>query len=566
MISKVDISPNGDYFAIDLAPHVAARFKRIFPRAQRKGCGLRLRITGEVCRDLEWFAQRFPIQFTPACDLLVKSGAEAERQTEATTAEILSGGREPKKFPLAVPLRDYQAVAADIWLQNGSLLLADALGLGKTATAIAGLSDGLLPAVVVTLTHLPDQWSREFGKFLPDARVGIARTGKPWTPEKLGSVDVLVLNYHKLSSWAPALTKWGARAVVFDECQELRRTESNKYHGAEQLALCQSVTHRIGLSATPIYNYGGEFHAVMGCIAPDLLGDWAEFAREWCAEYYERQKATIRDPRAFGGYLRTTGRFIRRSKSEVRRELPEVSQFVQSVEADEERIESDIGDTAAELAGIILGQSGASGWEIRRASGELDWKLRQATGIAKAHSVADFLHMILEQGDDKVLVYAWHREVYGILQSKLSRYNPVMYTGSESPRAKSASFDRFVDGSSRVMLMSLRAGAGLDGLQGVCSTVVFAELDWSPGVHAQCVGRVHRDGQTEPVFVYYLVSDEGSDPVVSSVLGIKRGQSGFVLDPDSSTLEVPGADADRIKKLAESYLGGKNGKRTTTTA
>jgi hypothetical protein len=61
--------------------------------------------------------------------------------------------------------------------------------------------------------------------------------------------------------------------------------------------------------------------------------------------------------------------------------------------------------------------------------------------------------------------------------------------------------------------MSLRAGSGLDGLQQVCKVGVFGELDWSPGIHDQCEGRYHRDGQTEPSVSYFLVSDVGSDPV-----------------------------------------------------
>src|SRR5579884_3848269 len=44
--------------------------------------------------------------------------------------------------------------------------------------------------------------------------------------------------------------------------------------------------------------------------------------------------------------------------------------------------------------------------------------------------------------------------------------------------------------------MSLRSGAGLDGLQEDCTVGVFGELDWSPEQHRQCIGRLDRDGQT----------------------------------------------------------------------
>jgi SNF2 family DNA or RNA helicase len=83
---------------------------------------------------------------------------------------------------------------------------------------------------------------------------------------------------------------------------------------------------------------------------------------------------------------------------------------------------------------------------------------------------------------------------------------------------------------------------------------VFGELDWSPGVHEQCIGRVHRDGQTEKVVAYYLVSDRGSDPVVADVLGLKRAQIEGVRDPDASLIEKLETGGGHARRLAEAYL------------
>jgi hypothetical protein len=112
----------------------------------------------------------------------------------------------------------------------------------------------------------------------------------------------------------------------------------------------------------------------------------------------------------------------------------------------------------------------------------------------------------------------------------------------------------FVAGESKVLILSLRSGAGLDGLQHVCRTVVFGELDWSPGVHEQCVGRVARDGQSDPVAAYYLLADAGSDPIVSDVLGLKRQQADGIRDPNADLVETLQVDDDRIKKLAAAFL------------
>lgn len=188
-----------------------------------------------------------------------------------------------------------------------------------------------------------------------------------------------------------------------------------------------------------------------------------------------------------------------------------------------------------------------------RAAEELSMVLRQATGIAKAPYVAAFVRLLVESGE-RVVLYGWHRECYRIWQAQLEDLNPVLYTGSESEPQKRRAVEAFVEGDAQVICISLRAGAGLDGLQHASRTVVFGELDWSPGVHEQNVGRVFRDGQKEPVTAYMLVADTGSDPIVADVLGLKRGQIEGVRDPDRPLIEQLEVDPDHVKRLAEGYL------------
>jgi SNF2 family DNA or RNA helicase len=107
-----------------------------------------------------------------------------------------------------------------------------------------------------------------------------------------------------------------------------------------------------------------------------------------------------------------------------------------------------------------------------------------------------------------------------------------------------------------VMMMSLRAGAGIDGLQKVCSAVVFGELDWSPQVHRQNVWRIDRDGQENPVAAFYCVSDGGTDPLMEETLELKRQQSGALVskDDDAELFNVTPTDEGRIRRLAEQIV------------
>jgi len=107
--------------------------------------------------------------------------------------------------------------------------------------------------------------------------------------------------------------------------------------------------------------------------------------------------------------------------------------------------------------------------------------------------VADFVRLLVESGE-QVVLYGWHREVYHIWLDRMADLKPALFTGTESTSQKQEAKRRFLAKETPVLIMSLRAGAGVDGLQHVCKTVVYGELDWSPGVHEQGVGRVFRDG------------------------------------------------------------------------
>lgn len=144
----------GDWWLIECEPHVMIRLKRWFARVDPgEKEQVRLRRSPEVDRDLQAFVDRFPLEFSERDRAALHNGAEAHRRMEREVALVLAGRAEARAFPMALPPRSYQAVAAELFLKRGSLLLADDLGLGKTVSALAALSaEGSLPALVVAPT------------------------------------------------------------------------------------------------------------------------------------------------------------------------------------------------------------------------------------------------------------------------------------------------------------------------------------------------------------------------------------------------------------------------------
>jgi SNF2 family DNA or RNA helicase len=544
-------------WAIKAEPNVAVRLKRIFPRVDRDRTGrVFITDTPEVGRDLEMVLGRWPMKATRAALQRIHERAEEHQETEERVSLILGGQHlEGMQEPARKP-RDYQLQAADVTLATGRLLLADVVGLGKTFSSLLVLRDPrALPALIVTLTHLPKQWLDEMNETLPWLRGHIIRSTRVYDPSEKREMkghhpDVLICNYAKLPGWSDHLAG-EIKTVIFDEVQELRHHKTIRYNAAAQVA--DAAGYRMGLSATPVYNYGGEIHNVFSVLAPDVLGTRSEFEREWGKQ--ENGQLAVKDPKALGAWLRDEGLMLRRTRKDVGRELPDVVRAPHAVEADSDRLEKLSGD-AIDLARLIVDET-SDAKEVFKAKGEFDMWVRKETGVAKAPYVADFVRMLVEDGE-KVVLFGWHHDVYNIWRNRLRDLKLVFYTGRESKAQKEAAKDAFTNGDAQVFVMSLRAGAGLNGLQDVSHVAVFGELDWSPAMHDQCIGRLHRDGQAESTIAYFLVSDVGSDPVMAQVLQLKRMQAEPLLG-DEAELFAPTADSgDRIRDLAKDFLSKRD--------
>ena len=523
-----------------VTPSLAMRLKRIFPRiVQAQATLLRMKHTLDIAADIEWVLERYTLTIAENELAFLRRSAEAYRERQATLERIMAAPPSPSSFEMALAPREYQAQAAALYLTQGHLLLADVVGAGKTVSAIASFTDKrVVPIVVVVKAHLTKQWREEIAKFLPAARSHIIKRSSPY---ELPAAEVYIITYNKLHGWWGILAE-KCKSVVFDECQEVRCVGSAKYTAAQNL--CQVIPFRLGLSATPIHNYGGEAWNIFNLLCPDTLGSHEEFQREWCTH------GMVNDPEALGSYLRENKLMLRRTRKEIGRELPPIVRYVQEVEVDQDVYQKGL-TGADELARIVLS---GSFLERGQAARQFDLELRQATGLAKAPYVAELIRMLVESGE-QVLVGGWHRAVYDVWNDRLRDLYPVMFTGSESPTQKEASRQSFIEGRSKVMLMSLRSGSGLNGLQDVCSCCVIGELDWTPAVHDQLIGRLARDGQDESVQVFIPVAPVGCDPTMASILGLKTAQQSGIVDLGAEiAADFVETDPQRLKQLAIDYL------------
>ena len=99
----------------------------------------------------------------------------------------------------------------------------------------------------------------------------------------------------------------------------------------------------------------------------------------------------------------------------------------------------------------------------------------------------------------------------------------------------------------RVAILSMKAaGVGLNLTR--ASTVIFAELTWTPGIISQCEDRAHRIGQQNSVNVIFLVARNTVDDILWPMINSKVSTLGKMLDARKDKFKARVIKQDKKKK------------------
>ena len=501
-------------------PSVTEMCKRLFPGSAGSRRGeARFTAHRRMVGDLMWLMLRFPLEISPR-DRALWDKAVADARAHAVRKALAARMPErmtPPEGAFTGELRPFQQEGLAFLMQHERCLLADEMGLGKTVQALSYLvATDSFPALVIPPAHLTRNWTEEAGRFLrlqgEKPRIHVIKGLKPY---ELPEADIYIMHYLLLRGWKEVLPTLDFRAVIFDEVQELRHTGTEKYSAASLLS--ESCERVIGLSGTPIYNTGGEIWNVINILDYHFLGDWESFSREWCYGY---GNGVVVKPQLLGDYLRREGLMLRRTKQEVLSELPPKRRAVQELDWNDKLYAQLM---APVLPDVIRWKTDGTLTASARAMLEesISQHVRQATGLAKAPYVCQFVRALLDSGE-KVLLFAHHHAVMDTYKQELKHYRPGFITGRETISQKADAVERFMQGKTDVLCISLRAASGLNLQRATC--VVFGELDWSPAVHSQAEDRAHRMGQEDSLLCYYLVAPQGSDAAMQEALGLKVSQ------------------------------------------
>lgn len=521
-------------WVVKAEPSVTEFCKRLFPGSatSRRGeahFSAHRRIVG----DLNWLMLRYPLAIKPA-DRQRWQDALAQARDYIRTRELARRAPErvrPAETVFTGSLTGFQQEGLAYLLRTERGLLADEMGLGKTVQALAMLAQlSAYPALIIPPAHLLRNWANEIARFIRkengDAvNIHVIKGLKPY---ELPPADIYLMHYLLLRGWKESIPSLGINYVIFDEIQELRHSGTEKYSAASLLA--EQAQRVVGLSGTPIYNRGAEIWNVINTLDFHFLGDFESFSREWCYGYGNQ---IVAKPDVLGDYLRSEGMMLRRTKQDVLADLPPKRRLVMTIDSDD-RLYRQMLQPISQALHKLKHDSAITGSQRALLTMEVEQGERQATGLAKAPYVSQFVRALLD-GGEKVLLFAHHHSVMDVYKKELHTFSPASITGRETGAQKEKSVERFMLGRTDLCCISLRAAAGLNLQRATC--VVFGELDWSPAVHSQAEDRAHRMGQTDSILCYYLVSQGGSDQNIQDALGLKVSQFVALMGDSPQTQE-----------------------------
>ena len=542
---------------IKAEPYVTELAKRLFPGSDKAKRGTAyFSDNSRSVGDCNWLMQRYPLEITERDR---KRWSEALKKARERHKQLNFLRHRPSSVPVkngsfTGTLKPFQEQGAAWMYYTRRGLLADEMGLGKTVQALYfAAALGVSPILIVVPSHLVLNWESEIKRFLKvDGKAPKIHIIKGLTPYELPKADIYIVHYLLLRGWKQSLPEYFFPLVLFDEIQELRHAGTEKYSAASLIA--SNAERVFGLSGTPIYNNGGEIWNVVNIIDFNFLGSWESFTREWCYGY---GNSVVAKPELLGDFLRREGMMLRRTKAEVLPELPAKRRLVQHIDTDSAAYKALMEPVIQKLK-LWYEDKDLSPQERALLEGNISQGQRQATGIAKAPYVAQFVRVLVE-GGEKVLLFAHHHAVMDIYRKELKTLSPVFITGRENEARKQKSVERFMNGRSNLACVSLRAAAGLNLQRASC--VVFGELDWSPAVHSQAEDRAHRIGQKDSLLCYYLVAPKGSDADIQDVLGLKVSQFlGLMGERPKMQPEMHTNYAKRhVEKMLERYLAEAKG-------
>ena len=423
----------------------------------------------------------------------------------------------------------YQRAGIAYAIKRDNCIIGDEPGLGKTIQAI-GIANatGARRILIVCPASIRLNWRREIHSWSTIHKVScypVLKGSDGISP----SANYIIISYDLLRNKGihAALRSYKWDLAVFDEAHYLKTPDAQRTRaifgggvvGSQffENGLHLNIKRMVALTGTPLPNRPREAYTISRGLkweSIDFMSQDAFYSR------YNPPKAIWEKEEIKGRLPELNARLrcnlmVRRLKKDVLKQLPDKRYEMTYVEPDgaikqvlarEALIDFD----PADLFNSDFTMDGTPISTLRREMGE--------AMVPRMIEYIRYMFDIVEH--EKLIIYAHHKAVIDGLIAGLAKYNPVVHRGGMATQAKENVKQDFITNTGvRAFIGQLDTMEGVDGLQHVCSDLVFGEPAWTPGRNEQCVDRAHRIHQHDNVVAHFLLV-EGSfnEKVLNAVL------------------------------------------------
>ena len=465
----------------------------------------------------------------------------------------------------------YQLAGIQYALERDATLIGDEMGLGKTIQAI-----GVINAIpktksilVICPASLKLNWKREIEKWTVKPYI-VQIAQKDYFPSFDENIIVIV-NYDVLKKFESQIKSRIWDILILDEVHYLKNHKAirtKQVFGGKGIQPIKSK-RKIYLTGTPMVNRPIELFGILKSIDYNEWGNWKHFVDRYCDAWhngyaYDVSGASNLDE--LQDRLRSTC-MIRRLKEDVLKELPskvrQVVELPMDGTVDVIKIEKSLNEKYQQIVDekrilVELAKTSHSREHYDAAVHELTVatqiqftemsKARKDVALAKIPLVIDQLKDVIDAGQ-KVVVFAHHHEVIDKIYDALKPGTAVKFDGRTSMSMRDKAVHTFQQNDQiRVFVGGIKA-AGVGITLTASSHVIFAELDWVPGVMSQAEDRCHRIGQHNSVLVQHLVIDESIDAIMAHRLVEKQSILDQSLDIHTDSQKRIEREQDIIKAV-----------------
>jgi SNF2 family DNA or RNA helicase len=432
-------------------------------------------------------------------------------------------------------LRPYQTEAAAFLGAHDRAMVLAPVGAGKTAITLTAMqaSPVLRWLVLAPKRVATSVWSAEARKWAPNLHLGVC-VGTP--AQRLvalhSDVKVVVTNYDNLQ-WL-AEQELDFDGIVFDELTRLKNPSGARFKAL--LKVIEPMTVRWGLTGSFTSNGLEDVFGQCKIVDQSLLGrskgafmqTYFVLMNKEYGEWAPRPKAlqSVMERIKPATYLLEPGEYADKLPPCHTVEMRCDMEMTQYKEMKKEFVLR-FGDTqiAAVNAGVVTGklQQMASGfiYHTDTWAGAFGFETT-STGIWLSRHKFDLLDDLLEENQraNTIIAYTYKEEL-----AELKRQYPHAVTLDDKD-----AIDRWNKGEVELLLVHPKsAGHGLNLQHGGCR-MVFLSLPWSLELFEQTVGRIHRSGQKNDVWVYVLLTNDTVDEKIWAALHDKRAVSDIALE------------------------------------